>query len=58
MTPRQRRLGLVIGIVVGVSIAGALALSAFRNNVTFSLIPRRWWQAKCPRASASASAVW
>ncbi len=39
MTPRQRRLGLVIGIVVGVSIAGALALSAFRNNVTFFFDP-------------------
>jgi cytochrome c-type biogenesis protein CcmE len=39
MTPRQRRLGLVVGIVVGVSIAGALALSAFRNNVTFFFDP-------------------
>jgi cytochrome c-type biogenesis protein CcmE len=39
MTPRQRRLGLVLGIVVGVSIAGALALSAFRNNVTFFFDP-------------------
>lgn len=39
MTPRQRRLGLVIGILVGVSIAGALALSAFRNNVTFFFDP-------------------
>lgn len=39
MTPRQRRLGLVIGIVVGVSIAGALALNAFRNNVTFFFDP-------------------
>lgn len=39
MTPRQRRLGLVIGIVAGVSIAGALALSAFRQNVTFFFDP-------------------
>jgi cytochrome c-type biogenesis protein CcmE len=39
MTPRQRRMGLVIGIVVGVSIAGALALSAFRQNVTFFFDP-------------------
>lgn len=39
MTPRQRRLGLVIGIVVGVSIAGTLALSAFRQNVTFFFDP-------------------
>jgi cytochrome c-type biogenesis protein CcmE len=39
MTPRQRRMTLVIGIVAGVSIAGALALSAFRNNVTFFFDP-------------------
>jgi cytochrome c-type biogenesis protein CcmE len=39
MTPRRRRMGLVIGIVAGVSIAGALALSAFRQNVTFFFDP-------------------
>jgi cytochrome c-type biogenesis protein CcmE len=39
MTPRQRRMGWVLGIVVGVSIAGALALSAFRQNVTFFFDP-------------------
>jgi cytochrome c-type biogenesis protein CcmE len=39
MTPRRRRLILVVGIVVGVSIAGALALSAFRRNVTFFFDP-------------------
>lgn len=39
MTPRQRRLGLVVGILVGVSIAGVLALSAFRKNVTFFFDP-------------------
>lgn len=39
MTPRQRRMALVAGIVTGVSIAGALALSAFRQNVTFYYIP-------------------
>ena len=39
MTPRQRRMALVAGIVVGVSIAGALALSAFRENVTFFFDP-------------------
>ncbi|HZO23421.1 MAG TPA: cytochrome c maturation protein CcmE [Steroidobacteraceae bacterium] len=39
MTPRQRRMTLVLGIVVGVSIAGALALSAFRQNVTFFFDP-------------------
>lgn len=39
MTPRRRRMTLVIGIIVGVSIAGALALSAFRQNVTFFFDP-------------------
>jgi len=41
MTPRQRRMTLVFGIVVGVGIAGALALSAFRNNVTFFFDPSK-----------------
>jgi cytochrome c-type biogenesis protein CcmE len=39
MTPRRRRLWLVLGIVAGVSIAGALTLSAFRQNVTFFFDP-------------------
>jgi len=39
MTPRRRRLWLVLGIVAGVSVAGALALSAFRQNVTFFFDP-------------------
>ena len=40
MTPqRRKRMYLVLGIVVGVGIATALALSAFRQNVTFYFIP-------------------
>ena len=39
MTPRRRRLVLVLGILLGVSVAGALALSAFRRNVTFYFVP-------------------
>jgi len=40
VTPtRKRRLLLVTGIVAGVSIAGALALNAFRRNVTFFFDP-------------------
>jgi len=39
MTPRRKRLVLVLGIIAGVSIAGALALSAFRQNVTFFFDP-------------------
>jgi cytochrome c-type biogenesis protein CcmE len=40
MTPtRRKRLYLVLGIVAGVSVATALALSAFKDNVTFYFIP-------------------
>jgi cytochrome c-type biogenesis protein CcmE len=40
MTPqRRKRLYLVLGIVVGVGAAAALALSAFRQSVTFYFIP-------------------
>jgi cytochrome c-type biogenesis protein CcmE len=39
MTPRHRRMTLVFGIIAGVSVAGALALSAFRQNVTFFFDP-------------------
>jgi cytochrome c-type biogenesis protein CcmE len=39
MTPRRRRLVLVLGILAGVGVAGALALSAFRQNVTFYFVP-------------------
>ena len=41
MTPRQRRMTLVAVIVVGVSIAGALALRAFRENVMFYFDPTK-----------------
>jgi cytochrome c-type biogenesis protein CcmE len=39
MTPRQRRVTLVVGILAGVSVAGALALTAFRDNVMFFFDP-------------------
>ena len=40
MTPtRRRRLILVLGILAGVGIAGALALNAFKRNVTFFFDP-------------------
>ena len=39
MTPRRRRMLLVIGILGGVSVAGALALQAFRSNVMFFFDP-------------------
>jgi cytochrome c-type biogenesis protein CcmE len=48
MTPRRRRLALVIGILAGVAIAGALALSAFRQNVTFFFDPSQVADGKVP----------
>jgi cytochrome c-type biogenesis protein CcmE len=48
VTPRRRRLILVIGILAGVSIAGALALSAFRQNVTFFFDPSQVAAGKVP----------
>jgi cytochrome c-type biogenesis protein CcmE len=40
MTPaRKRRLYLVLGIVAGASIAGALALTAFKKHVMFFFDP-------------------
>lgn len=41
MTPRQRRMTLVAVIVGGVSLAGALTLRAFRDNVTFYFDPTK-----------------
>jgi cytochrome c-type biogenesis protein CcmE len=48
MTPRRRRMALVLGIVAGVAIAGALALSAFRQNVTFFFDPTQVAGGKVP----------
>jgi cytochrome c-type biogenesis protein CcmE len=39
MTPRQRRLALVLGIISGIAVAGGLALMAFRENVMFFFDP-------------------
>jgi cytochrome c-type biogenesis protein CcmE len=41
VTPRQRRLTLVVLIVAGVALAGALALRAFRENVMFYFDPTK-----------------
>ncbi|HXY75544.1 MAG TPA: cytochrome c maturation protein CcmE [Steroidobacteraceae bacterium] len=49
MTPRRRRMILVLGILAGVSIAGALALSAFRHNVTFFFNPTEVASGAVPR---------
>jgi cytochrome c-type biogenesis protein CcmE len=41
MTPRRRRLFWVLGILLGVGVAGALALRAFQQNVMFYFDPSR-----------------
>jgi len=48
MTPRRRRMFLVLGILAGVSIAVALAFSAFRQNVTFFFDPSAVAAGKVP----------
>lgn len=48
MTPRQRRIVLVVGILAGVSIAGALALRAFQDNVMFFFDPTQVASGEAP----------
>jgi len=39
MTPRQKRMALVLSIVAGVSVAAWLGMQAFRSNVMFFFDP-------------------
>jgi cytochrome c-type biogenesis protein CcmE len=48
MTPRRRRLLLVVGLLGGVALAGGLALSALRNNVMFYFVPSQVAEGKAP----------
>ena len=48
MTPRQRRMTLVLGILAGAGIAGGLALMAFRQNVMFFFDPTAVVSGKVP----------
>jgi cytochrome c-type biogenesis protein CcmE len=41
MTARQRRMTLVLVIIAGVGVAGALALRSFRENVMFYFDPTK-----------------
>ena len=49
MTPRRRRIVLVAGILAGVSLAGALALRAFQDNVMFFFDPTQIASGEAPR---------
>jgi len=48
MTPRRRRLFLVLGILAGVAIAGVLTLQAFRENVMFFFDPTQVASGEAP----------
>jgi cytochrome c-type biogenesis protein CcmE len=49
MTPRRRRLTLVLGVLVGVAIAGGLTLRALRANVMFFFDPSQVAAGGAPR---------
>ena len=49
MTPRQRRIVLVVGILAGVSLAGVLALRAFQDNVMFFFDPTQVAGGEAPK---------
>jgi cytochrome c-type biogenesis protein CcmE len=49
MTPRRRRLMLVIGVIAGVAIAGGLTLRALRENVMFFFDPSQVAAGEAPR---------
>jgi cytochrome c-type biogenesis protein CcmE len=48
VTPRRRRLFLVLGILAGVGIAGAFALTAMKENVMFFFDPSQIADGKAP----------
>ncbi|MEZ5474740.1 MAG: cytochrome c maturation protein CcmE [Steroidobacteraceae bacterium] len=48
MTPRKRRMVLVLGILAGVGIAAALATQAFKDNVMFFFDPSQIADGEAP----------
>ncbi len=48
MTPRRRRMTMVIMLVVGVGIAAALAFTAFQQNLLYFIDPSEVVQGKAP----------
>jgi cytochrome c-type biogenesis protein CcmE len=49
MTPRQKRMTLVLGIVAGVSVAAWLGTQAFRSNVMFFFDPSQIAAGEAPK---------
>ena len=49
MTPRQKRMALVAGIIVGVGIAAGLTLKALRSNVMFFFDPSQIAAGEAPQ---------
>ena len=48
MTPRRRRMTMVIMLVVGIGIAAALATTAFQSNLLYFIDPSEVVQGKAP----------
>jgi len=55
---RKKRLIFVFLIVLGISAAAALGLSAFQENLLYFYTPSKSPKARHPRAVPSASADW
>jgi cytochrome c-type biogenesis protein CcmE len=49
MTPRQKRLSLVVGIVLGVGVAAWLTMQAFQKNVMFFFDPSQIVAGEAPQ---------
>ena len=58
MTPRRKRLFVVVGILAGVAASVALAMMASRENIMFYYDPTQVAPARRRPRSASASAAW
>ncbi len=58
MTPRRKRLFVVLGILGGVAASVSLAVMASRENIMFYYDPSQIAAGQAPRSSAFASAAW
>jgi len=58
VTPRRKRLYVVLAILVGVTASVSLAVMASRQNIMFYYDPSQIAAGKAPPTSASAWAAW